>query len=202
MSVAITDLNVDIGVPGGAIQLPTDTSLSEADLAGWAESVAFSRLAPNTPRDVVAGLSEALLEAAADSRTRHPALAFSFCPQPEHGELARIEVRGLTAEPNLTVDALAAYFGSVLPISLEQPETVRGDLPIGQAVRARHRFQGSADEFGEGPVMQTVAYAIRTEGVDGVLLFTMTWQALFFSDELFELADKLAATLQYTRPNH
>lgn len=200
MSIAITDLKVDIGVPGGAIQLPVDDSLSRADLESWAESVAFSRLAPNTPRDVVAALSEALLTAAADSHTRRPALAFSFCPQPEHGELARIEVRGLKADAGLTVEELAGYFGRTLSISLEQPETTRGELPIGQAVRARHRFQGSIDEFGEGPVLQTVAYAIRTEGVDGVLLFTVTWQALFFSDELFELADKLAATLQYTRP--
>ena len=198
MTVDITDLRVDIGVPGGAIQLPTDAALSEDELAGWAESVAFGRLAPETPRDVVALFTEALLEAAADSRTRHPALAFSFCPQPEHGELARIEVRGLTADADLTIDALAGYFGAVVPYSLEPPETTQGVLPIGSAVRIRHRFQGSSDEFGEGPVLQTVAYAIRTEGVNGVLLFTVTWQALFFSDELFDLADKLASTLQYS----
>lgn len=187
--------------PGAAVQLPVNES---SDPRSWAAATAGALLARHKDADAAteAALARTLSDAVLDSRSRAPIMGFSFCPYPTQGELARIELREipqLPGKPEPTIDWLEKYFSEQSPEGFDEPQIVRGDLPIGPAVRVRRQFTGQPDQFGDAQIVQTVAYAVRPENpvaVDSAVVLFMSWTAVVHSEKLFDLADKLAPTLE------
>lgn len=190
------DYGVKMAVAGAAVSLPRDRSV---ELGPWAQNEARSRLGAGATEEQVATFAEALAGAAADSQTRNPIMAFSFCPDPEFGELARIEVRDLAPDetvPELTIPWLAERLGGRTPESLGPAEITHGDLPIGPAVRVHHQFAIKLNDEGESGALQTAAYATIPKGMDHAAILFVSWQALAWSEKLFGLVDQLAETLR------
>ncbi|MEU6174345.1 hypothetical protein ABZ832_20795 [Streptantibioticus parmotrematis] len=210
-------LTVSVGVPGGAVELPL--TLPTDGLAAWAEETARDRLGPEGEPRTVADLANALREATLDARRRGPVTALSFCPHPELGETARIEVSLIAPDaerPELTVKALADFLATPTERSMHPATVDYGDLPIGPAVRVRHQYVGerpatryAGDDEGvdaavepddgdpdEGIIVQTVAYAALPPGSRKAVLLFASWQALALDERLSELVDRLATTLR------
>ncbi|MBV9026942.1 MAG: hypothetical protein JO362_24820 [Streptomycetaceae bacterium] len=195
------DWNVVMSAPGAAVSLPVDDT---SDPRSWAAATAGALLARHKDADAAteAALARILHDAVLDSRTRSPILAFSFCPYPTQGELARVELREipqLPGRPEPTVDWLEEYFTAQEAAGFDEPQVERGDLPIGPAVRVRRQYTAQPDKFGDAQIMQTVAYAVRPENpvaLDSAVVFFMSWTAVVHSEKLFDLADKLAPTLK------
>ncbi|MBV9022260.1 MAG: hypothetical protein JO362_00295 [Streptomycetaceae bacterium] len=187
--------------PVAAVPLPVD---DDKDPRPWASTVTNALLAgyPDVDSDTASTLADTLVDAALDSRTRKPLFAFSFCPDPTSGELARIELRQIVALPDQrepTLDALRDYFAMSTPDGIDEPEIVYGDLRIGRTVRVRRKFAAATDEFGDALVVQTVVYVTCPENpvrLDCAVVLFMSWTAVPHSERLFELADQLAETLR------
>lgn len=187
--------------PGAAVPLPVNET---GDPRSWAAATAGRLLArhKDADADTEAALAKTLGDAVLDARTRGPVLAFSFCPYPTQGELARIELREIPqrpGQPEPTVDWLEEYFTERTSEDFDEPQAVRGDLPIGPAVRVRRQYTGQPDQFGDAQIVQTVAYAVRPENpvpLDSAVALFMSWTAVVHSDRLFDLADQLAPTMR------
>jgi hypothetical protein len=194
----MTDLKVTVGVPAGAIPLPINES---GDMTPWAQSVARARLPYDAPDEQVADFARMLLDCTAECKARGPKImALAFCPDPELGELARIEVSDLAPSaqwPELELKQLAEFFaGPIHPHALLAPQVLTRDLPAGPAVRIRQQFVTQVDEDQVGRVMQTIVYAIRPPQTPAAVVLSVAWQALYYNDQLSELADKLADTVR------
>ncbi|MBS2538214.1 hypothetical protein KGQ20_36230 [Catenulispora sp. NF23] len=195
---AMTELNVTVGVPAGAIPLPINET---GDMTAWAESVARSRLPVDAPQAQLADFARMLLACTAESRARGPKImAMAFCPDPSAGELARIEVSDMAPSaqwPDLNLKQLGEFFaGPLHPHALLPPETTSLELPAGPAVRVRQQFLTQLDEDQVGRVMETIVYAIRPPETSAAVVLTVSWQALYYGRALTELAEKLAQTVQ------
>jgi hypothetical protein len=190
--------------PGAAIPLPVD---SAEDPRGWAAATAGSLIArlPSAEPESEAALAEALADAALDSRSRAPIMAFSFCPYPAQGELARIELREIPAlpgRPEPTAQMLEEFFTQDSAEAFDEPQVVRDKLPIGPAIRVRRQYTAAPDAFGDATIFQTVAYAVRPENpvpLDSAVALFMSWTAMIHSERLFDLADRLAPTLRLVK---
>lgn len=201
-------LTVSLGLPGGAIRLPLSAAPDE--LAPWAERAARERLGADADPAVVAAFADVLTSAANDARTRRAVLAMSFCPDPANGELARIEITGLTGFPDgsPTIRDVAEYLARPTDRSTGPAEVVYGDLPIGSAVRVRHQYVtrstpspeewegGDSGDDGEGVIVQTVAHGVLAPELAHPVVLFVSWQALAYTDRLNALADKLAQTMR------
>jgi len=195
---AVTDLRVNIGVPGGAIPLPVNEA---GDMTPWAYSVARSRLPHEAPEEQVEDFAQMLLGCTAESRARGPKImAMAFCPDPAMGELARIEISDMAPSatwPDLELKQLAEFFaGPIHPHALLQPHVSSRDLPAGPAVRVRQQFVTDVNEEHVGRVMQTIVYAIRPPQTPAAVILSVAWQALYYNDKLTEMADRLAETVR------
>lgn len=198
------DWTVYFGVPRGAVVLPVH---DEPDPGPWARKAARGQLGPETPDELVDDLADALTEATLDARMRNPVSAFFFCPDPTLGELARIEVSNLDPDdelPEVTVERMAEFLATPTERSVNRPETEYGDLPIGPAVRVCHQYVDrgmgpAADAGGPGTILQTCAYAARPPEIGSAVLLMVSWRALAYSDELFDLTDRLAQALRLVR---
>lgn len=193
-----TGLRVSVGVPAGAIPLPIDEA---GDMRPWAVSVARNRLPMDAAEPQVEEFARMLLDCAAESRSRGPKItAMAFCPDPMLGELARIEVSDLAPSerwPELELKQLAEFFaGPLHPHALVAPHVSFHDLDAGPAVRIRQQFVTQIDEDQVGKVMQTIIYAIRPPQTPAAVVLSVAWQALYYNDQLTELADKLAETVR------
>jgi hypothetical protein len=210
------DWTVHYGIPAGGVELPLRGA---PDPGPWAADTARERLGPDAPAELVTRLASALAAATLDARGRDPMSACFFCPDPAQGELARIEVSSLHPDekfPELTVRQMAEWLATPSERSVNPPEVLYGDLPIGPAARVRHQYvdagataagpaagpaagatDGSAD--GEGTIMQTCTYATRPPEIGSVVLLTVSWRALAYSDRLFDLTDRLAEKLRLVR---
>lgn len=190
---------VNLSYPDTAIPLPVDET---EDISAWAESTAWSRLPPEATAEAISEFAEALIGATLDSRTRSPLYAYFLSVYPEHGELARIEVQSISpesADEELTVEQMAGFFSAPEPTSLNPAQVTPRTLPAGPAARIAHQYVGEPDEAGDSTVTQTLAYAVRPPDIrQGIVLF-LTWSALYFSDELFELGDIMAESIQVKR---
>jgi hypothetical protein len=225
------DWTVHYGIPAGGVELPVRGA---PDPGPWAADTARERLGPGAPAELVTQLASALAAATLDARGRDPMSACFFCPDPAQGELARIEVSSLHPDekfPELTVRQMADWLATPSERSVNPPEVVYGDLPIGPAARVRHQYvaadagagaagatvagpaDGTADGTaggspdgsgdgspdGEGTIMQTCTYATRPPEIGSVVLLTVSWRALAYSDRLFDLTDRLAEKLRLVR---
>jgi hypothetical protein len=208
------DWTVHYGIPAGGVELPLRGA---PDPGPWAADTARERLGPDAPAELVTRLASALAAATLDARGRDPMSACFFCPDPAQGELARIEVSSLHPDekfPELTVRQMAEWLATPSERSVNPPEVLYGDLPIGPAARVRHQYvdagagataadpaAGSTDgpADGEGTIMQTCTYATRPPEIGSVVLLTVSWRALAYSDRLFDLTDRLAEKLRLVR---
>lgn len=203
--VTSSNWRVAFRAPNAVVRLPVQ---STEDPGPWARAIVAELMAPHASGDPEAdaeqatGLTDRLIEATYDSRSREPIAALSFLPDVTDGELARIELRSVPERqdrPPVSLDALADFFTLPSVDGIDEPEVVRGDLPIGPAVRVRRQFGANKDEFETSLVVQTVVYAVRPPELDaGVALF-MSWTAIVHNERLFDLADRLASTLRLER---
>lgn len=196
-----SEWNVRHGRPRGSIELPVgDVDL---DLKAWSRQVAQGLLGADAGRRQVKELARALSEATLDSRKRGPISATFFCPDPSLGELARIEVLDYRPDqeyPEITLRMLADWLSFPTPQSVRPAEVEYTDLPIGPAVRVRHQYvEAAGGDDGLGAIMQTCAYAVRPEQIEGAVLLMASWRALAYSDRLFELTDTIAGMLRLER---
>jgi hypothetical protein len=189
--------NVAYGRPRGSVELPVHESF---DLKVWSRGIAEGVLGPGASRKQVRTLATALAEATLDARARDPLSAVFFCPEPELGELARIEVTGYLPDatyPEITVERLGEWLASPTERSVQPAEVMYTELPAGPAVRVRHQYvEAAGDGDGLGSVVQTCAWAVRPPQIDSAVVMTVSWQALAWSERLFELTDKLAGMLR------
>lgn len=203
------DWTVHYAIPSGGVELPVRGA---PDPRPWAEETARERLGPGAPAELIGELATALAEATLDTRRRDPMSACFFCPDPAMGELARIEVSSLHPDekfPELTVRQMADWLATPSERSVNPPEVLYGDLPIGPAARVRHQYaEAGADaaetdvsenDGGPGTITQTCVYAARPPEIGSVVLLTVSWQALAYSDRLFDLTDQLAEKLRLVR---
>lgn len=217
------DWNVRYGRPRGSIELPVHERF---DVRKWAKEIARGVLDPKAPKEQVAALADALAEATLDSRRRDPVSAVFFCPDPALGELARIEVSDYVPDgkyPEITLPMMAEWLSSPTRQSVRPAEVTYVDLPIGPAVQVRHQYvaagpggpgasgaaQGPAQggdggdggdgEEGLGRIVQTCAYAARPPEIGAVVLLMASWQALAYSDQLFDLTARIAEMLRLER---
>lgn len=192
-------LGVAVRIPEAGIQLPVDEL---GDLSSWAETTALSRLAgsgrPYTAEQA-RSLATALLAATEDSRQRNVTLAISFCPHPQGGELARIEVRDFAPSVGMPQLPSPQEFASWLAApgqgAMEKPDVVYGDLPLGPAVRIRARQLGDPDVDGDSVIVWNDIYFVRARAADVAVALSVTWVAGMYEDALGELCDRLAESL-------
>lgn len=191
------DWNVRLGRPRGSIELPVHDTF---DVQAWAKQIAKGVLPKGASRQAVKDLAAALADATADSRGRDPISAVFFCPDPENGELARIEVIAYRPDgeyPEITLQMMADWLSSPTEQSVRPAEVSFSDLPSGPAVRVRHQYvEAGGDDEGLGTIVQNCTYAIRPPQTGSVLLLVVSWRALAWSDRLFELTDTLADKLR------
>jgi hypothetical protein len=185
-----------LGRPEAAISLPVGV---EGDISAWAENTARSRCGYDADEELVGAYTRMILDAVEDSGSRQPVLAYLLPVEDEAAELVRIELRDLNPDedwPEITLDQLEAYFAYPDGDSVEPAKAVRGELPAGPAVRVWQRYVVDADEFGDGLLMQTAAYAVRPHGTDFAVVLFASWRAVLLNEELFAMVDELARTLQ------
>lgn len=190
------DHGVTIDVLGGAVSLPRPR---DTELRPWALHEARTRFGKRAKDKQVTALADVLEHAALDTSTRDTTLAFAFCPQPEQGELARIEVSILEPDdkaPELSVAWFAERLGKRVPQSVGPAEITYGDLPIGPAVRVSAQFQPRPDDGEGSTLLQTAAWAAIPPGYHHGVLLYVSWQALAMTDRLNAMVDKLAHSLR------
>ncbi|MFF1624174.1 hypothetical protein [Streptomyces sp. NPDC058272] len=194
---AFSASTVRMQAPDDAVPLPVREPL---DLDSWAMDAAGLRVGSDGNRQLIAALATELRGAAADSRERGPVTALSYVPEPELGELARIELSALVADetyPTVTVELLLHYLTMPTDISFRPPEAELRTLPVGPAVRVRHAYVQDADRDGTGTIMETCAYGICPDEKWGLVLLT-SWRALAHTDALCDLTDRVARTVTVT----
>ena len=194
----MTQWKVTAGVPGGAIPLPVN---EVGDMTSWAHSTARARMPYDSGEEDVEKFAQMLLDCTSESRTRGPkAIAMAFCPDPTLGELARIEVSTMDPSPgwpSLELKQLADFFaGPLHPHALLEPHVATRDLPAGPSVRIRQQFVTEVGEDQMGKIMHSIVYAIRPPDIPAAVVLSVAWQALYYSDQLTELADKVAETVR------
>lgn len=194
----MTELRISAGAPGGAIPLPIN---EEGDMTSWARSTARSRMPYEASDEDIEQFAQMLLECTAESRARGPKIiAMAFCPDPTVGELARIEFSRMDPGPewaDLDLKQLANLFaGPIHPRALLEPNVTSRDLPAGPSVRIRQQFLTDVGEDHVGKVVHSIIYAIRPPAMGTAVVMSVAWQALYYSDQLTELADKLAETVR------
>lgn len=194
----MTQLKVTAGVPGGAIPLPVN---EDGDMTSWARSTARARMPYESTEEDVEKFAQMLLDCTAESRARGPkAIAMAFCPDPALGEIARIELSTLEPSPrwpSLELAQLADFFaGPLHPHALVEPYVAGCDLPAGPAVRIRQQFVTDVDEDQVGTIIHSVVYAIRPPQTPSAVVLSVAWQALYYSEQLTELAHKVAETVR------
>jgi hypothetical protein len=204
----LPDWTVSLGTPRAAVVLPLHGE--QPDLDAWAHREARERLGAEAAEGAVDSVAAVLRGAAEDSRSRDLITAYSFRPEPELGELARIELSALAPDavyPVLDLAILGEWLARPTPASFRPAEIDHRDLPIGPCVRVRHDFvrddtdpaRDPATDSGEGTVVQTVAYAARPPQLDWAVLLHASWRAVAHRDKLYDLADRLAETLRLLR---
>ncbi len=189
--------HLGLSYPDRAIPLPVHET---EDIEAWAESTAWSWLPADASDTAVDEFARALLDATEDSRTRSPLHAYFLAPFPEHGELARIEVHIVSpGDSELTLEQLTEYFGAPDATSLDPPRRSYRYLPSGPAARIAHQYLGADDETEGALITQTLVYAIKpTELPQGIVL-VMTWDALYYRDELLDVGDSIAESIRITQ---
>ncbi|MEV6795036.1 hypothetical protein AB0M87_24290 [Streptomyces sp. NPDC051320] len=188
---------VRMQAPDDAVSLPVRELV---DLDSWAADAARLRVGPEGDKRLIEALATELREAAVDSRARGPVTALSYVPDPQLGELARIELSALVADetyPTMTVDLLHRYLTTPTDISLRPPEAELRTLPAGPSVRVRHAYVQDSDRDGTGTVMETCAYGICPAEKWGLVLIS-SWRAVAHTDALCALTDSLAHTVSVT----
>jgi hypothetical protein len=194
------DWRITVRAPRAAVPLPLD----DTDPGQWAPGAADSLIGRVRAPELVDRdeLVTTLKDAVYESRGRAPVLAFAFCPFPAQGELARIElieVPRVDGRPEPDRDVLEEFFTRGVPEDFDDPEVVRGDLPIGPAVRVRRQYAVERDGFGDAAIVQTLVYAVRPVkpvAVDSAVALFLSWTNPAYNDRLFDMADRMAPTLR------
>ncbi|GAA2012880.1 hypothetical protein GCM10009839_04290 [Catenulispora yoronensis] len=190
------DYRITMARPEIAIRLPIG---EDGDLSTWAEMTARAHQGYDAPEADVVRFAEAILAAAADSSKREVAMAYLLPDEVSPVEMARIEVVDVNPDqtvPAVTLDWLEQVY-SVPGAELVAPVDVwRGELPAGPAIRVVRQVLTDVDEFGDGLLVHSVVYAVRPPGTDFAVVLSVTWSAVLLAEELLEMADALAQTVQ------
>jgi hypothetical protein len=190
------DYRITMSRPEIAIRLPVG---EDGDLSGWAEMTSRAHQGYDAADEDVARFADTILAAAADSSKREVAMAYLLPDEVAPVEMARIEVVDVNPDdtvPVVTLEWLEQVY-SVPGVELVSPVHVwRGELPAGPAVRVARQVLTEVDEFGDGMLVHSVVYAVRPPETDFAVVLSVTWSAVILAEELLEMSDALAQTLQ------
>lgn len=190
------DYRITMARPEIAIRLPIG---EDGGLSTWAEMTSRAHQGYDADEAEVARFAEVILAAAADSSKREVAMAYLLPDEVAPVEMARIEVVDVNPDetvPVVTLDWLEQVY-SVPGVELVAPVDVwRGELPAGPAVRVARQVLANIDEFGDGLLVHSVIYAVCPPGTDFAVVLSVTWSAVLLAEELLEMSDALAQTLQ------
>lgn len=190
------DFKITMDRPEIAIRLPIN---EDGDLSVWAESTSRARQGYDAEEEDIKLFAAEILAAAADSSSRDVAMAYLLPDEVLPVEMARIEVVDVNPDeeiPEITLEWLEEIYSDP-GLELTAPVTVwRGVLPAGPAVRVIRQVIEAGDEFGDGKLLHSVVYAVRPPQTDFAVVLSVTWSAVLLGEELLEMSDALAQTLQ------
>lgn len=195
-------LNIGIAYPPGWVQLPVAASAKlehDPDVEAWAEQQARELIGPRGMPDDIAQRAKELTELTITSRARKDRYGFAFYPADAGGLAAILDVRELTPSRQhgqLSFPLLEQIYARPTHETVGDIETSHTDLPSGPALRVRRKQIEEPDAHGQGPLTESVTYAIMPPGVTDGVVMIMTWSSIGIGDELAEMADAIARTIR------
>jgi hypothetical protein len=202
VDIVTSTLDISIAYPPGWVQLPVTTSTKiehDPDLEIWAKEKAARLVAQDGMPDAIAQRARELTQLTITCRARKDRYGFAFYPPDAGGLAAILDVQVLTPSrkhKQITFPLLEENYASYTQQTVGDIESARPDLPSGPALRVRRKQIEEPDEQGQGPLTESVTYAIHPPGfTDGVVMI-MTWTSIGAGDELAAMADAIARTIR------
>jgi hypothetical protein len=198
-------LHIRMAYPPGWLQLPVaDSAKIEHDrkLEAWAEEKAREMLGPESPRDDVVDRMNQLAELTVTCRARKDRYGFAFYPDRGEGLAAILDVQELTPSREhgaITFDLLEKTYAKHTREIVGDIASTRVDLPSGPALRVRRKQIEEPDAQGQGPLTESVTYAIHPTGLTNAVVMIMTWMSLQAGDEFAEMGDAIAQTIRVSQ---
>ncbi|MFJ6563449.1 hypothetical protein ACIQMV_27005 [Streptomyces sp. NPDC091412] len=169
------------------------------DLDYWAKSQA-EELAVRYAHDGQTGdarrLARDLKRTAADCHTRDPLAAFGWYLSGHETVAAIMELDAIHPDetlPEVTLDLLVEHMSGH---DFGEPDVREVRLPLGDAVRIRQNLIGEKKGFfGPRPVIHTVFYGVRPDGMEAALTMLVSWTEPVLDEPAEQMADDIAKTL-------
>jgi hypothetical protein len=193
---------ISMAYPPGWVQLPVAASVKiehDADLEMWAKDKAAELLVPDGMPDTIAQRARELTQLTITCRARKDRYGFAFYPPGAGGLAAILDVEVLTPSrkhKQITFPLLEEIYASYTPQTVGDIEPSKTDLPSGPALRVRRKQIEEPDAQGQGPLTESVTYAITPLGFTDSVVMIMTWTSIGPGDELAAMADAIARTIR------
>jgi hypothetical protein len=202
--VTKTRMNVSFSFPPGWTQLPVGLSKKlerDKEAEAWADETA-QKMLPGADPDTVRERAGQLVHLTMSCRARHDQSGVAFYPKPADGLVAMLDVKTYVPDrknPVITLELLEDIYAVPTADTIGDIVKTWVRLTSGPAVRIRTTRVEERDPAGHGTVMERVTFAIRPPGFDEAAVASMSWTALQLGDQLAEMADAIARTIQVTR---
>lgn len=169
------------------------------DLDSWAKQQG-QELAERYAQDGAPGdarrLARDLKRTAADCHTRDPLAAFGWYVSGHETVAAIMELDAIHPDetfPEVSLSLLAEHMTSH---DFGEPDVREVRLPLGDAVRIRQNLIGEKKGFfGPRPVVHTVFYGVRPDGMETALTMLVSWTEPILDEPAEQMADNIVKTL-------
>ncbi|MEU7383701.1 MULTISPECIES: hypothetical protein [unclassified Streptomyces] len=169
------------------------------DLDSWAKQQG-EELAERYAQDGEPGdarrLARSLKRTATDCYTRDPLASFGWYVSGHETVAAVMELDAIHPDetfPEVTLELLAEHMTGN---DFGEPDVRQVRLPLGDAVRIRQNLIGEKKGFfGPRPVIHTVFYGVRADGMETALTLLVSWTEPILDEAAEQMADNIAKTL-------
>ncbi|MFB7739541.1 hypothetical protein ACFC08_35380 [Streptomyces sp. NPDC056112] len=194
----MTDDLSNLGLEFSEDWVPFPTAGS-VDLDSWAkqqgQELAERYAQDGAPCDA-RRLARSLKRTVADCYTRDPLAAFGWYVSGHETVAAIMELDAIHPDetfPEVSLSLLAEHMSSH---DFGEPDVREVRLPLGDAVRIRQNLIGEKKGFfGPRPVVHTVFYGVRPDGLETALTMLVSWTEPILDEPAEQMADNIAKTL-------
>ncbi|MFG2311377.1 hypothetical protein ACGFS9_22330 [Streptomyces sp. NPDC048566] len=141
-------------------------------------------------------LARDLKRVAADCHTRDPLGAFGWYVSGHNSVAAVLELDAVHPDETVPEITLAWLTEHMSVREFGEPDVRDVRLPLGDAVRIRQNVTGERKGLlGARPVIRTLFYGVRPEGVDAAVTLQFSWTEPVLDEPAEQTADTIARTL-------
>ncbi|MFE4409916.1 hypothetical protein [Streptomyces sp. NPDC056821] len=169
------------------------------DLGSWARQQG-EELAERYAQDGAQGdarrLARSLKRTVADCYTRDPLAAFGWYVSGQETAAAVMEIDAIHPDETFPEVSLSLLAEHMTGHDFGERDVREVRLPLGDAVRIRQNLMGEKKGFfGPRPVIHTVFYGIRPDGMETALTMLVSWTEPVLDELAEQKADEIAKTL-------